>query len=74
MAVLTSRWVSQCVLLLLIHHHPFIIAVLISKKLTKSNYPMWHTQVLPIVHVAQLDDLLTSEEKEPDKEITIIID
>jgi hypothetical protein len=35
---------------------------------------MWHTQVLPIVHVAQLDDLLTSEEKEPDKKITIIID
>jgi hypothetical protein len=29
---------------------------------------------LPAVHVVQLDDLLTGEEKEPDKEITIVHD
>jgi hypothetical protein len=35
---------------------------------------MWHAQVLPVVRAVQLNDLLTGEEKEPDKEIMIIID
>jgi alpha-D-ribose 1-methylphosphonate 5-triphosphate synthase subunit PhnH len=53
---------------------PSILAISISEKLTKSNYPLWHTHVLPTVRATQLDDLLTGEEKEPDKEITVIID
>jgi hypothetical protein len=53
---------------------PSILVVPTSEKRTKSNYPLWHAQVLPALHVVQLDDLLTSEEKQPDKEITVIID
>jgi hypothetical protein len=48
---------------------PSILAVPISEELTKSNYPMWHAQVL--LRAVQLNDLLTSEEKQSDKEITI---
>jgi hypothetical protein len=52
---------------------PSILAVPISEKLMKSNYPPSHAQVLPAVQATQLDDLLTGEEKEPDKEITFVI-
>jgi hypothetical protein len=52
---------------------PSILVVLISEMLTKSNYPLWHAQVLPAVHAAQLNDLLTGEEKQPDKEIMVVI-
>jgi hypothetical protein len=51
-----------------------ILVVPISEKLTKSNYPLWHAQVLPPIHAAQLDDLLTGDEKQPEKDITVMID
>jgi hypothetical protein len=50
-----------------------ILVVPISEKLTKSNYPLWHAHVLPVVRAVLLDDLLTDEEKQPDKEIAIIV-
>jgi hypothetical protein len=53
---------------------PSILAVPTSEKLTKSNYPLWHAQVLPALRAVQLDDLLTGGEKQSDKEITVIID
>jgi hypothetical protein len=54
------------VVLLIIHHHPLHV-ILISEKLTKSIYPLWHATVLPVVRAAQLNDLPSGEEKEPDK-------
>jgi hypothetical protein len=33
---------------------PSILSVLINEKLTKTNYPLWHAQVLPAIHAAQL--------------------
>jgi alpha-D-ribose 1-methylphosphonate 5-triphosphate synthase subunit PhnH len=53
---------------------PSTLVVPISKKLMKSNFPLWHAQVLPAVRAAQLDDFLTGEEKHPEKEITVIVD
>jgi hypothetical protein len=51
-----------------------ILIAPISEKLTKSNYPLWHAQVLPPIRAAQLDDLLTGDEKQPEKDITVMID
>jgi alpha-D-ribose 1-methylphosphonate 5-triphosphate synthase subunit PhnH len=51
-----------------------ILAIPISEKLTKSNYPLWHAQVMPALRTTQLNDLLTGEEKQPDKVTTVIID
>jgi hypothetical protein len=51
-----------------------ILVIPISEKLTKSSYPMWHAQVLPAMRAVLLDDLLTGEEKQSDKEIMIIVD
>jgi hypothetical protein len=44
---------------------PAILSIPISEKLTKSNYPLWRVQVLPVVHAAQLEGLLTGAEKAP---------
>jgi hypothetical protein len=53
---------------------PSILAVPISEKLTKSNYPLWSAQVLPAIHAAQLYDLLTSDEVSPAKKLSTEID
>jgi hypothetical protein len=53
---------------------PSILNVQISEKLTKSNYPLWSAQVLPALRAPQLQDLLTSIEMAPTKEITTMVD
>jgi hypothetical protein len=53
---------------------PSILNVPISEKLTKSNYPLWSTQVLPALRVAQLQDCLTGIETTPVTEITTMVD
>jgi hypothetical protein len=51
-----------------------ILVVPVSEKLTKSNYPLWHAQVLPPIRATQLDDILTGDEKQSEKDVTITID
>jgi hypothetical protein len=51
-----------------------ILAIPVSEKLTKLNYPLWSAQVLPAIRVTQLDGLLTSDDLPPMKELSIIID
>jgi hypothetical protein len=53
---------------------PSILAVPISEKFTKSNYPLWHAQVMLPIHAAQLEDFLTGDEKHLEKDITVMID
>jgi hypothetical protein len=53
---------------------PSILSIPVSEKLTKANYPLWSAQVLPPIHATQLDDLLTGDDQQPEKELTIIID
>jgi hypothetical protein len=53
---------------------PSILAVPVSEKLTKLNYPLWSAQVLPAIRAAQLEDLLTGIDLLPDKELFVIID
>jgi hypothetical protein len=50
---------------------PSILFVQVCEKLTKINYPLWRTQVLPAIHTAQLKDLLTGDEVEPAKTIAV---
>jgi hypothetical protein len=47
---------------------PSILAIPVSEKLTKANYPLWSTQVLLAIHAAQLDDLLTDTNAQPERE------
>jgi hypothetical protein len=42
----------------------------ISEKLTKSNYLLWHAQVMPAIRAAELEGFLTGAEKAPSKIIT----
>jgi hypothetical protein len=35
----------------------------ISEKLTKTNYRLWYAQIMPLIHVAQMEGLLTDTEK-----------
>jgi hypothetical protein len=42
---------------------PSIVSILISKKLMKTNYPLWSTQVLPPIRAVQLEGLLIGDEK-----------
>jgi hypothetical protein len=53
---------------------PSILAIPISEKLTKANYPLWSAQVLSTIHATQLDDLLTDADMQLEKELTTIID
>jgi hypothetical protein len=53
---------------------PSILAVPISEKLTKSNYPLWSAQVMPPLRAAQLEDLVTGAEQPPEKTIDIVVD
>jgi hypothetical protein len=50
---------------------PSILAVLISEKLTKSNYPLWSVQVLTAICAALLEGLLTDIEKSPEEFISV---
>jgi hypothetical protein len=47
---------------------PSILAIPVSEKMAKANYPLWSTQVLPTIHAAQLDDLLTDANAQPERE------
>jgi hypothetical protein len=51
-----------------------ILAVPISEKLMKSNYPLWSAQVMPPLRAAQLEDLVTGAEKPPEKTIDVVVD
>jgi hypothetical protein len=53
---------------------PSILAVPVSEKLTKSNYPLWSAQVLPAIRAARLHGLLIGGEMTPAKEITTVVD
>jgi hypothetical protein len=35
----------------------------ISEKLTKTNYRLWCAQIMPLIHAAQMEGLLTDTEK-----------
>jgi hypothetical protein len=51
---------------------PSILAVLISEKLTKSNYPLWSAQVLRAIRATRLEGLLTGIEKSLKEFISIM--
>jgi hypothetical protein len=53
---------------------PSIISIPISEKLTKTNYLLWRAQVLPAVHAAQLEGLITGTEKAPDQYVSVTND
>jgi hypothetical protein len=53
---------------------PSILVVPIREKLMKANYPLWSAQVLPAIHAAQLDDLLTDADLSLEKELTTFVD
>jgi hypothetical protein len=42
----------------------------ISEKPIKSNYLLWHAQVMPVIRAAELEGFLTGAEKAPSKIIT----
>jgi hypothetical protein len=42
---------------------PSTFFVLISRKLTKPNYLLWHAQVMPAIRAAELEGFLTDAEK-----------
>jgi hypothetical protein len=46
---------------------PSIFSVSINKKLTKSNYMLWHAQVMSAIRAAELEGFLTGTEKVPPK-------
>jgi hypothetical protein len=46
---------------------PSILAIQISEKPTKNNYPLWSAQILPGIRAAQLEGLLTDDEKQLEK-------
>jgi hypothetical protein len=50
---------------------PSILAVQISEKVTKNNYPLWSAQVLPAIRAAQLEGLLTGDEKQLEKTLSV---
>jgi hypothetical protein len=38
------------------------------------NYPLWSAQVLPAICAAQLDERLTGDDQQPDKDVTVMVD
>jgi hypothetical protein len=50
---------------------PSILAVPISEKLTKSNYPLWSAQILPAIRAARLEGLLSGAEESPEEYISV---
>jgi hypothetical protein len=49
---------------------PSAFSMQISEKLTKSNYLLWHAQVMSAIRIAELEGFLTDAEKAPSKIIT----
>jgi hypothetical protein len=43
----------------------------ITEKLSKSNYHLWQAQILPMIRVAQMDDLLMGIKKAPPKTVHV---
>jgi hypothetical protein len=58
------------VLLKFYHHIPSAFSMQISQKLTKSNYLLWHAQVMLAILTAEREGFLTGAEKAPSKIIT----
>jgi hypothetical protein len=50
---------------------PSILSVPISKKLTKTNYPLWRAQVFLAIRAAQLKDFLTGDDVAPAKTVVV---
>jgi hypothetical protein len=50
---------------------PSAFSIPIVEKLTKTNYLIWHLQILSAVRAAQLEDLLFGAEKMPHKTISV---
>jgi hypothetical protein len=50
-----------------------IFAIPVSEKLTKSNYPLWSAQLRSAIRATELEDLLLSVEKAPEKEIIVVV-
>jgi hypothetical protein len=44
-------------------------SVSVREKLTKSNYLLWHVQVMPAICIVELEGFLTDDEKPPNKTI-----
>jgi hypothetical protein len=49
---------------------PSAFSIQISEKLTKSNYLLWHAQVMLAIRAAELEGFLTGADKAPSKIIT----
>jgi hypothetical protein len=46
---------------------PASLAIPVSEKLTHDNYQLWHAQVLPAIHAAQLEGFINGSEKSLEK-------
>jgi hypothetical protein len=47
------------------------LSLLVNEKLTRENFQLWHTQVLPAIRVAQLEGFIDSSNKAPEKTLEI---
>jgi hypothetical protein len=50
---------------------PASLSIPVSEQLTRDNHRMWCAQVLPAIHVAQLEGFLDGSEKAPEKNLEI---
>jgi hypothetical protein len=50
---------------------PSSFSIPITEKLSKANYHLWRAQILPPIHAAQLEDVLTGVEMIPTKTIKV---
>jgi hypothetical protein len=51
---------------------PSSFSIPISEKLTKTNYRLWRSQIMPVIRSTQLEDLLTGNDRMPAKTIVIL--
>jgi hypothetical protein len=49
---------------------PSSFAIPVTQKLHKSNYLLWHVQIMPVIRAAQLEGVLDSSMRKPPKTIT----
>jgi hypothetical protein len=49
---------------------PSCFAIPVTQKLHKSNYLLWHVQIMPVIRAAQLEGVLDSSMRKPPKTIT----
>jgi hypothetical protein len=49
-------------------------AILVIEKLHKSNYMLWHAQIMPAIRSAQLEGVLDGSVRKPSKTINKIVD